>query len=180
MVKVKLRSHLCHQCHIKQVENIENVTLNFPWRIPIYYTQIIQQAYAQCSVRRVLFFPFLFALYWEMDCIGFSQQSPLLGEIVFSVISGRYTGSVSQSKQFLYRGQNGGVRMKQPHPLTALNPKKEKKTRIIHYWMVRIEESCPLLNKVYEYFTFFILFLKPMNIYYISGYVDIELKGYGN
>lgn len=50
-----------------------------------------------------------------MDCTGFSQQTPLLGEIVFSVIGGRYTGSVSQNKQLLYRGQSRGVRMEPAH-----------------------------------------------------------------
>lgn len=52
------------------------------------------------------FFHLQIALYWEMDRTGFSEQTPLLGEIVLGDIGGRYTGSVSQNKQLLYRGQS--------------------------------------------------------------------------
>lgn len=55
-----------------------------------------------------VFFPSQFALYWEMDCTDFSRQSLLLGEIVFSVVGGRYTGPLNQNKQLLYKGRVPG------------------------------------------------------------------------
>lgn len=63
---------------------------------------------------------------------SFSQQSLLLGEIVFSVVGGRYTGSVSQNKQLLYKGDSQGVRMKHPRMFMLLNPEINA-MRIIHY-----------------------------------------------
>ncbi len=73
----------------------------------------------------------------------FSQQTPLLGEIVFSVIGGRYTGSVSQNKQLLYRGQSRVVRTEPAHmhitesksneDYTLLNNEDQRELLLIQY-----------------------------------------------
>lgn len=74
-----------------------------------------------------------------MHCTGFSQQSLLLGDIVFSVIGGRYTGSVSPNKQLLYRGQSCPD---ETGPHTYITEYKSKGMRFIHHGMRRISGSC--------------------------------------